>query len=64
MSDTRTPDAWLQTEEFRSLIVLDPDGWDRKNFEEDWARPLTLEEFSGKLMVSTIVPRDSGWDES
>lgn len=47
----RTPDEWCQE---LQLQVLDPDGWDRRNFAEDWARPLTYDEFTDKLSVSTI----------
>lgn len=60
-SERRTPDEWLQTEPFRDIIVLDPDGWDRKNFAADWARPLTEREFAEKVAMSTVVPMSAGW---
>lgn len=66
MTDERkTPEEWCA--EYKAEIVvpgkdavfceveiLDPDGWDRSNFEEDWQKSLTLEEFVQKLYASTI----------
>lgn len=50
-----TPEQWLATEEFSKITVLDPDGWDRRNFAEDWKKPLTKAEFSRKLMQCTLL---------
>ena len=50
----KTPDEWCQE---TGIIVRDPDGWDRRNFSEDWAIPLTWEEFVTKAMFSTIEDR-------
>ena len=59
--EQKTPSEWLKDERFGyCILVLDPDGWDRKNFAEDWARPLTEEEMHGKVMMSTIE-YDSTW---
>lgn len=55
MEERKTPDEWLQTPEFSGLIVIDPDGWDRRRFKEDWARPLNRVEFVGRLSISTLV---------
>lgn len=51
----RTPNEWLKEPEFKLFTIIDPDGWDRKNFKEDWEKPLTKEEFNQKLMLSTIM---------
>lgn len=48
-----SPEVWCQ---MFDIIILDPDGWDRSNFDEDWAKALTREEFVKKMMVSTIQP--------
>ena len=45
------PEEWA---EIYGIEILDPDGWDRKNFKQDWARPLTEGAFSTKMMQSTI----------
>lgn len=46
---------WL---EVTGVRVLDPDGWDRSNFEESWAEPITLEEFNQRVALSTaMAPR-------
>jgi len=44
--------------EFKELTILDPDGWDRKNFEESWNEPITLEEFKRRVMLSTCSWND------
>lgn len=48
-----TPTEWINRK-YPGLVVLDPDGWDRSNYEEDWARPITEQEFEDKLSVSTV----------
>lgn len=50
-----TPDEWLRTEAYKDLTILDPDGWDRTNFEEDWIKPITVEEFNKRIIISTII---------
>lgn len=55
--EKKTPEEWLNTE-FSYLEILDPDGWDRKNFEEDWKRPLTVAEFQQKVMASTVIVKN------
>lgn len=57
--ERRTPDEWCKR---CGLTILDPDGWDRRNFAGDWARPLTWAEFRDKAWASTAQgPRH--WDE-
>lgn len=63
MTDLRTPAEW---EKELDVIVVDPDGWDRTNFEEDWAKPISREEFNQKLGRSSVtdlgaVARALGW---
>jgi hypothetical protein len=60
--DLRTPDEWLAHPEYEGTVVLDPDGWDRKNFSVSWAEPITRIEFDRRLTESTIMlkPRDDG----
>lgn len=47
----KTPAEWCHE---TGVIVHDPDGWDRRNFEKDWSIPLTWEEFSYKALMSTV----------
>lgn len=51
----KTPDEWLREPQYSNTFILDPDGWDRSNFEKDWAIPLTEKEFRNKLMFCTVV---------
>jgi len=53
-TERRTPDEWLKDPQFHELRILDPDGWDRKNFADDWAKPLTLSEMWKKVNLSTV----------
>jgi hypothetical protein len=41
--------------------IVDPDGWDRTNFEEDWHRPISRIEFIQKASMSTIY--HGMWDD-
>lgn len=49
----KTSNEWLQEPQFKNIKVLDPDGWDRTNFEVSWSEKITLEEFEQRLWVST-----------
>ena len=50
-SRLRTPDEWC---DLLGVQVLDPDGWDRSDFERSWAEPISRLDFERRLMVSTI----------
>jgi len=47
----KLPEEWEK--EF-GVKILDPDGWDRTNFAEDWSIPLTELEFHNKAFMSTV----------
>lgn len=51
----RTPDEWLRRPAYAGLVILDPDGWDRKNFEASWAEAITEQEFTRRMLMSTCV---------
>jgi hypothetical protein len=54
------PEDWLKTCEFSDTTqILDPDGWDRSNFQEDWNTKITLEEMSQKIGLSTCMTQTS-----
>lgn len=37
------------------VVVLDPDGWDRKNYKYSWYEErITIKEFRGRVMLSTV----------
>lgn len=46
----RTPEEWAKR---IGVTILDPDGWDRSNFEESWSTPLTESEFRLRASLST-----------
>lgn len=50
----RKADDWLKTEGFDKYTILDPDGWDRKNYEVSWNELITKEEMRNRLLKSTI----------
>lgn len=38
------------------MVVIDPDGWDRKNYKWSWHREkITKQEFERRLMRSTCM---------
>lgn len=50
--DLRTSEEWSKVCVFN---VLDPDGWDRKNFDYSWKQELiTRKEFEERLTLSTV----------
>lgn len=54
-STKRKPDEWLALPKYAGLKVLDPDGWDRKNYEQSWAEPITEGEFNRRICESTCM---------
>lgn len=43
---------------------MDPDGWDRQNFEASWSEPITIAEFKRRVWMSTVnfkTVTDFGW---
>ena len=51
--ETKTSAEWAEQ---ANVIVLDPDGWDRKNFKYSFGEELiTMDEFNIRLMKSTIM---------
>ena len=50
----KTSAEWQK--KFKDKIqILDPDGWDRQNFEYSWhEEKISLEEFKKRCMTSTI----------
>lgn len=55
-----TPEQWC--DRFWVQIIV-PSGWDMKNFDEDWARPLTKFQFISRLNRSRSSCR-VGWKEA
>jgi hypothetical protein len=51
----KTPDEWLKMDDYSDITILDPDGWDRNNFDESWNEKITEEEFNRKLCSSTCM---------
>lgn len=49
------PEEWLQQEKFTGVTLMDPDGWDRQNFEADWAIPISETDMDKKIRMSTVI---------
>lgn len=52
--ELKTPNEWLETPEFKGVVVMDPDGW-RSEDAPKWTDPITLEEFRRRLMVCSVM---------
>ena len=51
----KTSQKW---QEESDIIVLDPDGWDRKNYRYSWfEEEISLIEFEKRVMTSTIMKK-------
>jgi len=56
----RTAEEWLAQPQYAGITVLDPDGWDRRNYEESWNEKISENEFGKRLGVSTVqIARDA-----
>lgn len=53
----RLPSEW---EEISGITVLDPDGWDRKNYDVSWNTPIDEEEWYHRMSRSTCGFHDKG----
>ncbi len=53
----KTPDEWLKTGWFADIVVMDPDGWDRRNLDKSWAEKITESEMARRVCASTIMSR-------
>lgn len=52
MNPLRTPSEW---ERILDIKIMDPDGWDRKNFSESWSKEITRDEFKLRAMSSSTM---------
>lgn len=50
----RSPDDWLKDHRLYGVTILDPDGWDRKNYAESWAEEITFSEMQSRVARSTV----------
>lgn len=53
----KTSQEWLDIL-YPGTIVMDPDGWDRKNFEKNWNEKINKEEFEKRLCYSTCIMKN------
>jgi len=52
----KTSLTWLDEDEFNSITLMDPDGWDRSNYQYSFNEELiTKAEFEKRVMYSTII---------
>lgn len=47
----RLPSEW---EIITGITIRDPDGWDRKNYDESWGTPIDFDEWEQRMMRSTV----------
>lgn len=53
-TDFKHPMAWLKEYGVMHNIILDPDGWDRKDFHNSWNQRINKMEFAKRLSISTV----------
>ena len=55
--ELKTSEDWSKI--FNNVIVLDPDGWERNNFQFSWFEELITERvYTNRLLPSTTILRD------
>lgn len=53
----KTSAEWQK--EYAYPRVLDPDGWDRKNYEYSWFKEkITKEEYDSRVLISTCIHKE------
>lgn len=52
---SKSADEWLASPEYLGVTILDPDGWDRFNFDTSWKEKITKREFNRRLSLSTSI---------
>ena len=54
--DLKTSTEWSQIiyKEDYPRFIMDPDGWDRKNFIKSWNEPITVVEYQSRVCMSTL----------
>jgi hypothetical protein len=58
--DLKTSEEWQAIH--YQIKVLDPDGWDRKNFQFSWyEEKITLDEYNKRLFSSTAMGNLNNW---
>ena len=51
-----SPDTWLKyASEYKGVIMMDPDGWDRSNFDISWAEEITRDVMKHRMNYSTSL---------
>ena len=51
----KTSKEWSEQREYKNIVILDPDGWDRKNYQYSFYEEMITEgEFYKRLSYSTI----------
>ena len=55
----KTSEEWLK--EYEGLRILDPDGWDRSNYQYSFfEEKITKQEFDRRVAYSTVIVKISG----
>jgi hypothetical protein len=53
-----TSEDWSKLIDSEDWKILDPDGWDRKNFQYSWYEErITINEFRKRCMTSTMMTK-------
>lgn len=47
----KSSEEWQK--ELNAITVIDPDGWDRSNFNQSWSEPITEKEYLYRRSMST-----------
>lgn len=63
MSNRTTPETvgrpskeWAR---IKGITVVDPDGWDRKDFDNSWSESITEKEFDRRASLSTTFKSEN-----
>ncbi len=58
-TDLRSADEWLTDSEFDWVAIIEPDGWDQRDFHTSWCERISRSEFETRMLRSTIISKRS-----
>jgi len=54
--EKKTSAEWKEKDSYKKVILMDPDGWDRRNWNFSFNKEkITEKEFLNRLMKSTVI---------
>jgi len=53
MADLKSSEDWHKEPKYNKIVIMDPDGWNRKDYKNSWAEEISRDEFEQRVGLST-----------